>query len=108
MLEAKTADGRYDVIMLLAGDRRGRDVAAPGGGGMDGQGTPTGPDLEQSLAGAEVELLADALELDQLCLLERHAGVLEHRARVAHGGVEHAREERVAKVVVSGDVAPSP
>ena len=65
---------------------------------------PAGPDLEHVVGRPEVELVADPLELRPRGLGERHVAPLEDRARVHHRLVEHQLEQRVAEVVVGGDV----
>src|SRR5947209_19216806 len=69
--------------------------------------TPARSDLEHAIARSEIELLADTLELRELRSLERHTLTLEEGTRIAHGRVEHPREELVAEVVVRADVAPA-
>src|ERR1039458_8675195 len=75
---------------------------------MKRESAPARSDLEHAILGTEGELLADALELCELSLLERHPLVLEDRTRVAHRRIEHAREELVPEVVVGGDVTAAP
>ena len=74
-------------------------------GGVQRKGAPAGPDLEHVIAGFQTELLADPLELGNLRLLQRRAGTLEDRARVAERRVEHPLEQLVPKVVVGSDVS---
>ena len=69
---------------------------------------PAAADLEHVIAGAELELLADAAELAQLGILERLVVALEERAGVRHRLVQEEREQVVAEVVVVFDVPPRP
>ncbi len=108
ILQPGPADNGDRVVVLLARDRGRRDPATARRSGVDGQGSPPRPDLEQVVPRAKVEPVADQLELGQLGVLERRRALGEHRARVAHRPVEHPREQLVAKVVVGGDVAPAP
>ncbi len=105
--KAGPPDALHRVIVLLARDRGGGDLATTRGGGVEGEPTPGGPDLEHMVTGPELELLADPLELGHGGLLEGHALLLEEGAGVHHRRVQHAREELIADVVVVGYVAPA-
>jgi hypothetical protein len=107
VLESGVANPRDGVGVLLGGDGRRRHPAAARRRGMHAEAAPAGPDLQDVVVGAELQLLADALELGDRGLLERHPLALEQRARIRHRRVEHAAEQLVAEVVVGGDVAPA-
>ena len=69
----------------------------------DRQAAPAAPDVEQGLAGLELELAADQIELVPLGLLELAVGVAIVRAGVDHQRIEEERVELVGDVVVMGD-----
>ena len=73
---------------------------------MDGESAPTGPDLEDMVTRAELQLATEAVELGNLRLVERRIGGVEQRARVGHRLIEEKREELVSEVVVGADVPP--
>ena len=80
----------------------------PRGGAAWTQAAPAGADLQHVVARAEVELLADRVELGELRLLERRLA----RSKKAHEyiivGSSIELEEVVAEVVVGGDVLAAP
>ena len=100
--------GGAGVLVLLVRDRRRRHLHAVVAGRVDRQAAPAGADFQQVLAGPEVELAADHVELGQRGLLERRLRRRVDGARVGHGRVEKQREEVVAEVVVGGDVPLRP
>ena len=71
---------------------------------VDRHPAPAGADLQQVVVGAEVEALADPVELRQLRLLEARVRAREVGARVHHRRIEEGGEEVVAEVVVGADV----
>ena len=77
VLDAGCAHASSGDVVLLARDRGGRDAAAARGRGVDGEAAPAGADLEHVVARAELELLADQLELGERRLLERRVAVRE-------------------------------
>ena len=72
-------------------------------GSVEEHAAPAAADVEQAHPRLEPELPADQLVLVGLRLLERARGVGPHRARVRHGGAEHAAVEVVRDVVVVRD-----
>jgi hypothetical protein len=66
---------------------------------------PAAADVEDALAGLQVELRADEVELGPLRLLERRRAAREDRARVRHRLVQEEREVLVGEVVVVRDRA---
>ena len=106
-VEPGVAHPLHGVVVLLARDRGGDHAAAAGGGGVDGEPAPARADLQDVVVGAELEPLADALELGHRRLLQRHPRPLEQGAGVHHRRVEHPLEQLVAEVVMGGDVAPA-
>ncbi len=106
VLEARGADPVGGEVVLLLGDGGGGHPAAVARGRVHGHRSPARADLQQVIVRPEAQLRADALELRVLRLLERRLGRLEQGAGVHHRGVEEQREERVAEVVVRGDVGP--
>ncbi len=105
--EARRIDALARDRVLLARDRRGRHVASVAAGRMNREAAPAGADLDHAIARLQIEPAADAVELGDRRLLERHVRALEHRARIHHRRVEEQREEVVADVVVRADVAPA-
>jgi hypothetical protein len=71
---------------------------------VDREPAPPGADLQQVVAGTQVEPLADPLELRPLGLVDARIGAREVRARVHQPLVEEGLEQPVAEVVVCGDV----
>ena len=57
-------------------------------GGVQGQPAPAAADVEEAFAGAQTQLAADQVELGELRVLQRVAGVAEVGARVHHERVE--------------------
>ncbi|MNP61058.1 hypothetical protein D3C76_1562020 [compost metagenome] len=57
------------------------------------------------VAGFEIELLADALQLVHLGLFEAIAVGAEHGCRVHHAGVQQLFKQRIAQVVMRANVA---
>ena len=72
---------------------------------MDREPTPARADLEQVVAGLQIQLPAQAIELCELRLFQGSVVPIEERARVHHGLVEEEPEEVVREVVVVRDVA---
>ena len=70
------------------------------------QGAPATADVEQPLAGLELDLLRDDLELPPLRVLEGVRRALEEGGRVDHDVAEEGVEEVVPPVVVAGDRLP--
>ena len=68
--------------------------------GVDRQASPAAADVEHALAGLQLELAADQLELGALGLLQGLRPRLEQRAAVGHRLVQEQREELVRDVVV--------
>ena len=73
---------------------------------MQREAAPPAADLEHVVAGRELQLIADTLQLRALRICERRVLLGEDPAGVRHRLVEHQREELVAEVVVVGDVPP--
>ena len=71
--------------------------------GVNRQASPTAADVEHPLAGLQLELAADQLELGALGVLERRRSGLEQRAAVGHRLVKEQGEELVRDVVVVAD-----
>ena len=79
----------------------------PGGCQVMRHRAPAAADLEHARAGHGVEQRRHALELGPLRVGERLPVRLEQRRGVVHGRVEPQLVERVAEVVVKGDVPPA-
>ena len=75
------------------------------GGRVQGETAPAGADLDHMLTLPQPELAADRVELGERGLLERGLPIGEDAAGIGHGRVEHELVQRVAEVVVRGDVA---
>ena len=69
--------------------------------------SPPGPDLQDMIAGPEIELAADEVELVLLCLIEI-VRVLEVAARVLVIRIEEGHEQRRTALVVRIDDDASP
>jgi hypothetical protein len=67
---------------------------------VEREAAPAAADVEHALAGLQVQLRADELELVPLRLLERGRAAREDRAAVRHRLVQHEPEEVVGDVVV--------
>src|SRR6267143_1324189 len=67
------------------------------------QAAPPAPDVEQALAGRELELATHEVELVALGLLQLAVGIPVVRAGVDHERIEEQRVELVGHVVVMGD-----
>ena len=72
-------------------------------GRVQDQPAPAAADVEEAFAGAQTQLAADQVELGELRVLQRVAGVAEVGARVDHARVEPEPVEVVADVVVMLD-----
>ena len=92
------------MIVLLARDGGGGDVGAVPRGGVDREAAPAGADLDDAVTGAQPQLAADRFELCDRGLFERGRVVREDAAGVGHRRVEHELIERIAEIVVRGDV----
>src|SRR5689334_12685932 len=102
--EPLARDALPDVLVLGAADR-GRGHAAPvARRRVDRERAPARADLEESVAGRELEGPGDAVELRQLRLLERDSGRLEDGAGIGQRRVEKERVEVGAEIVVVPDV----
>ncbi len=75
-------------------------------GGMERESAPARADLEQSVAGLQVDQPGQPVELRTRRVGERCLRVVEDRAGVRHRLVEHPAEEFVPDVVVRPRVAP--
>ncbi|MNZ41380.1 hypothetical protein D3C78_589280 [compost metagenome] len=104
IFQAHLGDALRGVGVLLARQGGGGHPAAVVAGRVQRHAAPAGADLQQVVGGLEVELLADALQLVELRLLEAVGRIEEHRRRVHHGRVEEGLEQLVAEIVVGGDV----
>jgi hypothetical protein len=71
--------------------------------GVQQQRAPAAADVQQPLAGRQLELGADQLELARLGCLQRLAGVREVRARIHQARAEQQPVEAVGEVVVMAD-----
>ena len=80
-------------IVLGRRDSGRRHVAAVVPGRVNRQRAPPGADFEQAVAWLQVQLAADAIDLQQGRLLERVVGPFEDAARVGHRVIEKEREE---------------
>ncbi|MNE31055.1 hypothetical protein D3C80_1246020 [compost metagenome] len=94
------------MAVLRLGERRGGDPAAVTGGCVDSEAAPAAANFQQVIVRAQFELLADALQLVQLGLLQCLPRVFELRSRIHHGGVQQPLEQGIAQVVVGQNVAP--
>ena len=83
--------------------RDSQDLDPMPDGGVDRKAPPAAADVEDPLAGAEVELATDQLELLLLGGLERCRATGEDPAAVGHRAIEEEREELVRYVVVVTD-----
>ena len=92
-------------VILFLRYRRRRHAAAIYGYSMQGESTPTGTDLQHVIVGRQVQLLADAVELEDRRLFQRALGVWEDGRRIHHALIEEKPVELVAKIIVGGNVA---
>ncbi len=93
------------MLVLLVRDRGGRDPATPRSRGVDSETAPSRADLQDVIAGPQIELVTHQLELCSRSLRECHPLAREVRGRVHHRLVEHQREQLVPEVVVGRDAA---
>ncbi len=91
--------------MLFCRDGGGRDMAAIVPGGMDRETTPAGADFHHAVAGFELQLLADAVQLAPRGRFEWFGLTGEQRRRVHQVRRQEQGKEIVAQVIVRGDVA---
>lgn len=75
---------------------------------MNSERSPTGPNLEQVIAGSEIELLTEPIDLGDARPSQTLFGGLEDSRGVRHRFVEEQPEEVIAEVVVRPDVPPAP
>ena len=85
-------------------DKRQPDDARPAPRRLDRQRAPAAADLEQAVAGLEVEPVEQRGDLALLRRLERARRAREARRRIGHRLVEPGGVEVVAEVVMRGDV----
>ncbi len=90
--------------MLLARDGGGGDPAAVVAGGVNGESSPAGADLDDVAFGIQLKLLTDPIQFARGCDFEGFVGVGKNRRRVHHVGVKKQLEQIIAKVVVGGDI----
>src|ERR1019366_500809 len=94
------------VVVLRARNRGGRDATSVVFGRVNRKPAPSRADLDEVIAGAKIELAADAIDLGRRRLLQRGAGALEDRARVHHQrAIQNQLEKIVAEVVMRRYVA---
>ena len=105
VLEAGGPDPFGRELVLRRRDGGGGHEASVAFGRMQREAAPAGPDLEQPIAGGQVERTGQPIELRPGRVGERHPGSVEDRARVRHRLVEQVLEEVVAEVVVRAHVA---
>ena len=104
-LEAGGPDPFGRVLVLRRRDGGGGHEASVVLGRVQREPAPAGADLEQPIAGGQVERAGQPIELGPRRFGERHPGSVEDRARVRHCLVEQVLEEIVAEVVVRAHVA---
>ena len=104
--EARGGDACGGELVLLARHRDRGDATTARRCGVDRHAAPAAPDLEQMIAGFQIEELAQALVLRALRVGERRRGRREDAARVRERfAIEEQLVERVAEIVVRVDVA---
>ena len=103
--ESGGGDAPHREIVLLLRDGERGDAAAVVLPGVQTPAAPAGADLEDVIAGLQVELAAERVVLGDLRLLERRRAV-PTRARIHHRAVEPEAEELVGEIVVLADIAP--
>ncbi len=91
-------------IILLARDRRRRDMASEILRRMQRETAPARADFDDAIVRPQIELAADAIELSRRRLLERVGCVREYRRRIHQVFVEEQREEIVAEIIMRGDI----
>jgi hypothetical protein len=94
--------------VLFPRDRGGGHPAAAGPGRVEGETAPAGADLEHMVVGTDPQLVADAIELALRGYFERIAVTGVQRRGIHHVFGQEQAEERIAEVVVLGDVAARP
>lgn len=92
------------VVVLRTADRRRRDAAAARRRRVSGERAPAGTDFQEVVGRAQLQLVAQALELVVLRTLQRFIRMLVPGARVLQVGVEEQLEELIPEIVVRGDV----
>ena len=99
-LEARLTHGALTPLGLLLAQGDAYDVDAALASGVHRHAAPAAADVEQPLAGLQVELVGNEGELALLRFLEGVVRRVEHGARVGHRVTEHLLVERVRDVIV--------
>jgi hypothetical protein len=103
--EARLLDASARVLGLRGRDRDARDPGTELASGQNREHPPTAADLEQPVAGPELDQPGQVAALGELRRLEIRGAVLEQGRGIEHRRIEPGGEEVVTEIVMGADVA---